>query len=62
MNLKFWNGAALLLNAAIVFTLTACGSDATQKGSSETTNFIVIFTDEMQFSDLGCYGGRYINP
>ena len=51
-----------LLATAILFTLTACGPDAEKKVRNETPNFIVIFTDEMQFSDLGCYGGDIPTP
>ena len=51
-----------LLATAIVFTLTACGPGAEKKVRNETPNFIVIFTDEMQFSDLGCYGGDIPTP
>jgi len=62
MKYQVWNRTALLWTALIAFTLTACGPDAAKKGRSETPNFIVIFTDEMQFSDLGCYGGDIPTP
>jgi arylsulfatase A-like enzyme len=62
LNHVFWNRAALLVTAVIVFTLTSCGPDAGKKENSEIPNFIVIFTDEMQFSDLGCYGGEIPTP
>lgn len=62
MNLRYRNRAALFLTAAIVCTMTACGPDAAKMRSSEIPNFIVIFTDEMQLSDLGCYGGDIPTP
>ena len=62
LNDLFWNRAALLLPVLFLLAITACGPDAEKKGSSDTPNFIVIFTDEMQFSDLGCYGGEIPTP
>ena len=62
LNYKFWNRSSLFLTAITAFTLTACGPDAEKRESGETPNFIVIFTDEMQFSDLGCYGGAIPTP
>jgi len=62
LNGLFRNRAALLLPVVFLLTLTACGPDVEKKESSDTPNFIVIFTDEMQFSDLGCYGGEIPTP
>ena len=62
LNHIFWNRAVLLVTAVTVFTLTSCGPDAEKKENSEIPNFIVIYTDEMQFSDLGCYGGDIPTP
>jgi arylsulfatase A-like enzyme len=46
----------------MAFILNACGPDAEKKEYGEIPNFIVIYTDEMQFSDLGCYGGAIPTP
>jgi arylsulfatase A-like enzyme len=51
-----------LLATIILLTSIGCGPDAEKKEKSEIPNFIVIFTDEMQFSDLGCYGGNIPTP
>ena len=61
-NHQYWNKAALLFVATVVITLTACGPVSEKKGSIETPNFILIYTDEMQFSDLGCCGGDIPTP
>jgi arylsulfatase A-like enzyme len=57
-----WDRAPLLFSALMLVILTACGIDAGKKDRSETPNFIIIYTDEMQFSDLGCYGGAIPTP
>ncbi len=51
-----------LIAIAILLTSIACGPDAEKKEKSDLPNFILIFTDEMQFSDLGCYGGDIPTP
>ncbi|KPL11026.1 MAG: hypothetical protein AMS26_20900, partial [Bacteroides sp. SM23_62] len=62
LNHIFWNRAPLFLTAVMAFILNACGPDAEKKEYGEIPNFIVIYTDEMQFSDLGCYGGAIPTP
>lgn len=52
----------LILSTILTFSLTACGPSAEEKKNDDPLNFIVIFTDEMQFSDLGCYGGDIPTP
>lgn len=53
---------ALLIFTVLIITLTACGPDAEKKENGEIPNFVLIYTDEMQFSDLGCYGGDIPTP
>jgi arylsulfatase A-like enzyme len=48
--------------AVITIVLTACGPLKPEAEKKSPPNFIVIYTDEMQFSDLGCYGGEIPTP
>ncbi len=57
-----WHSVTLLIIASCAFTLTTCSPETKKKEASEIPNFIVIYTDEMQFSDLGCYGGKIPTP
>ena len=52
--------AALLIT--VIFSCTACGPSSGKMEHREIPNFVVIFTDELQFSDLGCYGGKIPTP
>jgi arylsulfatase A-like enzyme len=47
---------------AVALALTACSPTAEKGGQESSPNFILIYTDEMQFSDLGCYGGQIPTP
>lgn len=39
------------------------GCNPSEKGQSKAAyNFVLIYTDELQFSDLGCYGGAFPSP
>ncbi len=51
-----------ITTALVAFSLSACGPGTEKKEANDPLNFIVIFTDEMQFSDLGCYGGDIPTP
>lgn len=50
----------LLIPFAVVST--GCISEKKQQEADHRLNFIIIYTDELQFSDLGCYGGRIPTP
>jgi arylsulfatase len=43
----------------LVLTALACGS---RLSAAEKPNIVVILTDDMGFSDLGCYGGEISTP
>lgn len=47
---------------AAIIALDACSSASIKEDRVKTPNFILIYTDEMQFSDLGCYGGEIPTP
>lgn len=51
-----------ILALVLVLSMNACGPGGATQEEQEKLNFIVIFTDEMQFSDLGCYGGEIPTP
>jgi arylsulfatase A-like enzyme len=46
----------------LLCSLSGCGPNTGEKETDSPLNFVVIFTDEMQFSDLGCYGGKIPTP
>ncbi len=47
----------------LLWGLLLLGGCQSQDGQSEEQpNFILFFTDELQFSDLGCYGGTIPTP
>ncbi len=62
MNFFRLNRTGLLFFTSFAISLIACGRVAQKKAQSTVPNFLVIFTDEMQFSDLGCYGGDIPTP
>ena len=45
----------------VTLVLTACGP-AADKEEQAVPNFVLIYTDEMEFNDLGCYGGDIPTP
>ena len=45
----------------IPFLISGCGS-AGKRGAPAPYSFVLIYTDELQFSDLGCYGGTFPTP
>jgi len=53
-----------LLLIMIPFTVisSGCLSEKNELGNDQRLNFIIIYTDELQFSDLGCYGGKIPTP
>lgn len=42
--------------------LTGCGSRSNGNKEAGPYNFLLVYTDELQFSDLGCYGGTIPTP
>lgn len=47
----------------LLFFLGGCGTQSEAGREEENRfNFILIYTDELQFSDLGCYGGKIPTP
>ena len=62
MNTSFMNRILPILFIAALFSLTTCGTAEQKKKQNGVPNFLVIFTDEMQLSDLGCYGGDIPTP
>ena len=52
----------LLSTTLLICLLAGCSPDAEKKEGDKPLNFVLIFTDEMQFSDLGCYGGIIPTP
>lgn len=52
----------LLSTSIIASTLISCKPTSEEQKKPDLLNFVVIFTDEMQFSDLGCYGGVIPTP
>jgi arylsulfatase A-like enzyme len=51
------------LGSILVLSLILLGGcNLKEETQSETPNFLLIYTDEMQFSDLGCYGGEIPTP
>ncbi|MFN7141147.1 MAG: sulfatase [Limisphaerales bacterium] len=44
-----------LLFAVLILLVTVTGTNAAQK-----PNIIIIFTDDMGYGDLGCYGGKFV--
>ncbi len=55
---------AIILISLIGILTSGCGNTGSERTMEEQTalNFIVIYTDELQFSDLGCYGGKFPTP
>ena len=53
---------ALLFILPCLFILSGCTSEKETNASTQRLNFILIYTDELQFSDLGCYGGHIPTP
>lgn len=45
-----------------IVSLGACSSAPGNQEQASQPNFLLIYTDEMQFSDLGCYGGEIPTP
>ena len=45
-----------------VLLLSGCFSAKEKSGGEKPLNFIVIYTDEMEFNDLGCYRGDIPTP
>jgi hypothetical protein len=48
--------------ALIIITITGCISSRDHEETDPQLNFILIYTDELQFSDLGCYAGQFPTP
>jgi arylsulfatase A-like enzyme len=51
--------AALTTISAISLTLSA---GAAAENGSESPNIVLIMSDDMGFSDIGCYGGEINTP
>lgn len=64
MNTKQMNARFLLAGmAALLWFLTGCGTPSDAGREDERSfNYLLIYTDELQFSDLGCYGGKIPTP
>ena len=52
----------ILISIGLVLVMNGCGTKTELPAKTGNTNFIVIYTDELQFSDLGCYGGKIPTP
>ena len=37
-------------------------NQSAEQNQEQPLNFVLIYTDELQFSDLGCYGGKFPTP
>ncbi len=57
-----WLETHILISIGLAFILLGCDIKIGQSAKTGSTNFIVIYTDELQFSDLGCYGGEIPTP
>lgn len=62
MNLNNGDRNLIFSLAALIMVLSACGPEKENREPSRTPNFIIIYTDEMEFNDLGCYGGNIPTP
>ena len=58
---RFRNLNSVFLMGMVTLVLTACGP-AADKEEQAVPNFVLIYTDEMEFNDLGCYGGDIPTP
>ena len=56
-----WLAATAILILAALLSC-ACDTHAAQAASADRPNIIVILSDDMGFSDIGCYGGEIATP
>ena len=59
---KFNNSLFLLNIFALVILTSNCTSKREEPQETKRPNIVVMFTDELQFSDIGAYGGNIPTP
>ncbi len=57
-----WFKPQIVLSIEFIFIASACSYNPEISEKKDALNFIIIYTDELQFSDLGCYGGAIPTP
>ena len=50
------------LKVIIVLLLTCCSLASIAHAADKRSNIVIIMTDDMGFSDIGCYGGEIQTP
>ena len=48
------------LKVIIVLLLTCCSLASIAHAADKRPNIVIIMTDDMGFSDIGCYGGETV--
>ena len=60
MKLKYFNKNGILPGIITTVGVSLCFSSAAKAITKEKPNFIIIFTDDQGYNDLGCFGSKTI--